>query len=83
MTALEKFKNFDGCTGTSCMECPFNAEDTTPCVDVITSSIKPAIEELETNAKLQKQYATQLESDNEKLSKIVNILCDTISQLIE
>ena len=32
--------------------------------------------------KLQEQYVNKLEADNEKLRKIINILCDTINQLI-
>ena len=32
--------------------------------------------------KLQEQYVKHLEQDKENMKKIINILCDTISQLI-
>ena len=48
----------------------------------ILETAKEAIEELETNSKLQEQYVKHLEQDKENMKKIINILCDTISQLI-
>lgn len=32
--------------------------------------------------KLQEQYVSKVQKDNDRLRKIINILCDTISQLI-
>ena len=40
------------------------------------------IETLIEDYKLQEQYVKQLEQDKENMKKIINILCDTISQLI-
>lgn len=42
------------------------------------ADVKTVIEE----RKIQEQYAKKLEADNEKLRQIVNILCDTINQLV-
>lgn len=43
---------------------------------------KERIEDLEQEMKLQEQYVEKLEKDRDKLIEIINILCDTISQLI-
>lgn len=40
------------------------------------------IETLIEDYKLQEQYVKHLEQDKENMKKIINILCDTISQLI-
>ena len=40
------------------------------------------IETLIEDYKLQEQYVKHLEEDKENMKKIINILCDTISQLI-
>lgn len=40
------------------------------------------IETLIEDYKLQEQYVTHLEKDKKNMKKIINILCDTISQLI-
>ena len=40
------------------------------------------IETLIQDYKIQEQYVTHLEKDKKNMKKIINILCDTISQLI-
>ncbi len=86
MTAIELVKSFKGCDKYYlCNDCPIKDErkkTDLDCCDFMIEVSKEAFEELETNSKLQEQYVTKLESDNEKLRKIANILCDTISQLI-
>lgn len=73
MTSIELVKSFKGCYSyPSCHDCPIKEKINKTdfdCPDFMMKLSKEAIEELE--------------SDNEKLRKIVNILCDTISQLIE
>lgn len=44
--------------------------------------IKDDIKEVLEERNIQEQYAKKLEEDNEKLRQIVNILCDTINQLV-
>ena len=86
MTAIERIKSYTMCCNyRTCQDCPicYTEDKAMSCKDYIASLAKNVIEDFETNAKLQEQYVTKLESDNEKLRKIVNILCDTISQLIE
>lgn len=40
------------------------------------------IETLIQDYKLQEQYISKVQKDNDRLKGIINILCDTISQLI-
>ena len=70
MTDIERIKNFTECQDyEDCPECPLFNNGQTNCG---SKSIN-----------LAKRVVIKLESDNEKLRKIINILCDTISQLIE
>ena len=46
------------------------------------NGLRSDIETLIEDYKLQDQYVKHLEQDKENMKKIINILCDTISQLI-
>ena len=76
MTAIEIVKSFKGCNKYNlCAGCPIKDERKktgSACTDVMIKVCKESFESFE-----------NLESDNDKLRKIINILCDTISQLIE
>ena len=45
-------------------------------------SIRQDVETMLRDSDLQEQYVKHLEQDKENMKKIINILCDTISQLI-
>lgn len=80
MTDIERLQklNLSDCVNGRCLECDCY-DVKTSCNELFKNSINNLIRELNSS----EQKVIKLTSDNEKLRKIVNILCDTISQLIE
>lgn len=80
MTEIEILQklNLSNCVNGRCLEC--DCYDTKiSCNELYRTSINNLIRNLNSD----EERIIKLNSDNEKLRKIVNILCDTISQLIE
>lgn len=80
MTDIERLQrlNITDCVNGRCLECDLY-DVKRSCNEMFKESINNLIRDLNSS----EQRVIKLAGDNGKLQKIVNILCDTISQLIE